>query len=148
MPIAILNKKIHEEEPRMKSTYTRTPFEQALVERQSTLDMLDGCYCRLHVSDDPDEIKQIWEGALRYCDTLAEKQAKYAALYVSTGRSLPERVRSDITDYKTLCETIRVTKKEAMIAELCKALKDYFTRLYNDQANWLTNRPADYDDYM
>lgn len=131
----------------MKSTYTRTPLEQALVERQSTLDMLDGCYCRLHVSNDPDEMKRILEGALRFCDTLAEKQAKYAALYVSTGRSLPERVRSDITDYKTLCETIRITEKEAVITELCKALKDYFTRLYNEHAGKLANRPADYNTY-
>lgn len=131
----------------MKSTYTRTPLEQALVERQSTLDMLDGCYCRLHVSNDPDEMKRILEGALRFCDTLAEKQAKYAAVYVSTGRSLPEQVCSDITDYKTLCETIRVTEKEAMITELCKALKDYFTRLCNEHAGKLANRPADYNIY-
>lgn len=131
----------------MKSTYTRTPLEQALVERQSTLDMLDGCYCRLHVSNDPDEMKRVLEAALRFCDTLAQKQAKYAAVYVSTGRSLPEQVRSDITDYKTLCETIRVTEKEAMIAELCKALKDYFTRLYNEHAGKLANRPAGYNIY-
>lgn len=131
----------------MKSTYTRAPLEQALVERQSTLDMLDGCYCRLHVSNDPDEMKRILEGALRFCDTLAEKQAKYAAVYVSTGRSLPEQVCSDITDYKTLCKTIRVTEKEAMITELCKALKDYFTRLYNEHAGKLANRPADYNIY-
>lgn len=110
--------------------------------------MLDGCNCRLHVSDDADEIKQIWEGALRFCDTLAEKQAKYAAIYIAAGRSLPERVCSDITNYKALCETIRVTEKEAMIAELCKALKDYFTRLYNARADKLANRPADYDVYM
>lgn len=132
----------------MKSTYTRTPFEQAMVERQSTFAMLDGCNCRLHVSDDPDEIKQIWEGALRHCDTLAEKQAKYAAIYIAAGRSLPERVCADITNYKALCETIRVTEKEAAIAELCKALKDYFTRLYKDRADELANRPADYDTYM
>lgn len=132
----------------MKSTYTRTPLEQAMVERQATLDMLDGCYCRLHVSNDPDEMKRVLEGALRFCDTLAEKQAKYAAVYISTGRSLPEHVRTDITDYKALCETIRITKKEAVIAELCKALKDYFTQLYNDQVSKLANRPADYDTYM
>lgn len=131
----------------MKSTYTRTPLEQALVERQSTLDMLDGCYCRLHVSNDPDEMKRILKGALRFCDTLAKKQAKYAAVYVSTGRSLPGRVCQDITDYKTLCETIRITEKEAVITELCKALKDYFTRLYNEHAGKLANRPADYNTY-
>lgn len=122
-------------------------MEQARNRRDNTLDMLTGCWNRLHVSDDRFELVRLVAAAEGYCKELATRQAEYAGLLKENGVKLSDRPCKDESDFDELKKAVKSAGYCDAIDALCEKLRHVVDDQFVARMQKVMEHKSWYDQY-
>ena len=122
-----------------------TTMERNRNIRENNLDMITGCYNRLHVSYDPEERAKLLDAVPYYCKQIIAAQTAFADELKEKGMTMKNRPCQDFTDLQSVMRAIRATYDEDTIGYLCGCLESICEEIYRTK-NQVTDCMEGFDD--
>lgn len=122
-------------------------MEQTRNRRDGTLDMLTGCWNRLHVSNDRSELVRLVAAAKGYIKELATRQAEYAGLLTENGIKLSNRPCKDEADFDELKIAVKSAGYDDAINVFCEKLRHAVDSQFVARTQKIMEHKSWYDQY-
>lgn len=122
-------------------------MERARNRRDNTLDMLTGCWNRLHVSNDRFELVRLVAAAESYCKELAARQAEYAGLLTENGIKMSNKPCKDESDFDELKIAVKSAGDDNTIDVLCEKLRHVVDDQFVARIQKVMEHKSWYDQY-